>query len=100
VGAAIKIGPWSNDWASGEVSQRKGSAGAIDLSANLPNWPLPVVAGHRSGEHFHPTTSGNSHLLDGVFLGVSHSNQTKNFEILDVFSSISNPSRGANLQKS
>jgi hypothetical protein len=35
--------------------------------------------------HYHPTTSGSSHLLEGVFLGVSHSNKNQNALKLSMF---------------
>jgi len=48
----------------------------------------------------HPTTSASSHLLEGVFLGVSiRSRNQKSLKFPALFCMISVPSRGANFKK-
>jgi hypothetical protein len=38
-----------------------------------------------AGMHCHPATSGNSHLLEGVFLGVSKPNRNQKLHQLQDF---------------
>lgn len=44
--------------------------------------------GKRMDKNIHPTTSGNSHLLKGVFLGVSVPDRNQKYLRLPVFSAL------------